>query len=418
MTYYGDSRPEDQAADAAMADLYRQLNNQDLPDDPAFDTEAGLRDIASRVHREHTEPAHADQAWRRPARTGARSAEAGRVPLLAWPSVRTGGDPAVPAGRRAGWKGPRPDGFGPGGPARAVPPEAKSGTLQDEHLADEGTASAPGGPDAGQPPPAFSQLASTLAALTAPPSPTELRDEAGAMSAFRDTAGNPHGAEAAPSRELRGARKTVMALRATVSARPGIAVIVIVLGAGLCAWTVKMGIDPIVPAAIGAWAAAAAIALLAENRQGKRRRTQTGLERHQLMRDGRQECATLLRMTRELEAAVRDHGGSRSPDKALRGQEIRELATDLAGQAQKVGLLVSALGTMAAALSDEAIRLAAIVMSWENTASGTPAQPADTVRLERHLTDFKRAALTVFYSGRAITNGPPIADELQRELAM
>ena len=57
MTYYGDSRPEDQAADAAMADLYRQLNNQDLPDDPAFDTEAGLRDIASRVHREHTEPA-------------------------------------------------------------------------------------------------------------------------------------------------------------------------------------------------------------------------------------------------------------------------------------------------------------------------------------------------------------------------
>jgi crotonobetainyl-CoA:carnitine CoA-transferase CaiB-like acyl-CoA transferase len=123
-------------------------------------------------------------------------------------------------------------------------------------------------------------------------------------------------------------------------------------------------------------------------------------------------------MTRELEAAVRDHGGSRSPDKALRGQEIRELATDLAGQAQKVGLLVSALGTMAAALSDEAIRLAAIVMSWENTASGTPAQPADTVRLERHLTDFKRAALTVFYSGRAITNGPPIADELQRELAM
>ena len=71
--YYGDSRPEDQAADDAMAALYRQLNNQDLPDDPAFDTEAGLRDLASRIHpdlAEHTDHTerhryHADAAGRR-----------------------------------------------------------------------------------------------------------------------------------------------------------------------------------------------------------------------------------------------------------------------------------------------------------------------------------------------------------------
>ncbi len=49
MTYYGDSRPGDQAADTAMRALYRQLDEQGLPGDPPFDVEAGLRDLKERL---------------------------------------------------------------------------------------------------------------------------------------------------------------------------------------------------------------------------------------------------------------------------------------------------------------------------------------------------------------------------------
>lgn len=60
--YYGDSRPGDQATDAAMTALYRQLGNQSLPDDPGFDTEAGLRDLTSRIiRRELVQPADVGQ---------------------------------------------------------------------------------------------------------------------------------------------------------------------------------------------------------------------------------------------------------------------------------------------------------------------------------------------------------------------
>ena len=49
--YHGDSRTQDLATDAAMTALYRQLDNQNLPDDPGFDIEAGLRDLTSRIVR-------------------------------------------------------------------------------------------------------------------------------------------------------------------------------------------------------------------------------------------------------------------------------------------------------------------------------------------------------------------------------
>jgi len=35
--------------DQAMTALYRQLGSQDLPGDPAFDVEAGLRDLTARL---------------------------------------------------------------------------------------------------------------------------------------------------------------------------------------------------------------------------------------------------------------------------------------------------------------------------------------------------------------------------------
>ena len=58
--YHGDSQPQDLATDAAMTALYRQLDSQDLPDDPDFDTEAGLRDLTSRIaRRELAQPAAA-----------------------------------------------------------------------------------------------------------------------------------------------------------------------------------------------------------------------------------------------------------------------------------------------------------------------------------------------------------------------
>jgi hypothetical protein len=53
MMYHGDdSRPQDQAADNAMRALYRQLDQYDLPADTPFDTEAGLRDLTSRINHE------------------------------------------------------------------------------------------------------------------------------------------------------------------------------------------------------------------------------------------------------------------------------------------------------------------------------------------------------------------------------
>jgi hypothetical protein len=45
-------RPQDQADDSVMRDLYQYLGQHDLPGDPAFDTEAGLRDLISRMRRE------------------------------------------------------------------------------------------------------------------------------------------------------------------------------------------------------------------------------------------------------------------------------------------------------------------------------------------------------------------------------
>jgi hypothetical protein len=45
----GEPRDLTGAEDAAMRDLYRQLGEQDLPGDPPFDVEAGLRDLKKRL---------------------------------------------------------------------------------------------------------------------------------------------------------------------------------------------------------------------------------------------------------------------------------------------------------------------------------------------------------------------------------
>ena len=51
--YHGDdSRPQDQAADAAMTDLYQQLDDHDLPADTPFNTAAGHRDLTDRIQAE------------------------------------------------------------------------------------------------------------------------------------------------------------------------------------------------------------------------------------------------------------------------------------------------------------------------------------------------------------------------------
>jgi hypothetical protein len=50
--YHGDSGPQDQAADAAMAALYWQLDYLDLPGEVPFDTAAGLRDLIGRIQAE------------------------------------------------------------------------------------------------------------------------------------------------------------------------------------------------------------------------------------------------------------------------------------------------------------------------------------------------------------------------------
>lgn len=49
---HGDPRPEDPADDAAMAALYRQLDDHDLSTDPPFDAEAGLQQLTERMGRE------------------------------------------------------------------------------------------------------------------------------------------------------------------------------------------------------------------------------------------------------------------------------------------------------------------------------------------------------------------------------
>lgn len=51
----------EQVTGIPMTALYRQLHDQGLPDDPAFDVEAGLRDIKKRIQRER---ADADRAER------------------------------------------------------------------------------------------------------------------------------------------------------------------------------------------------------------------------------------------------------------------------------------------------------------------------------------------------------------------
>lgn len=50
--YHGDSSPQDQAADAAMTALYRQLDDHDLPADIPLDTAAGHRDLTHRIQAE------------------------------------------------------------------------------------------------------------------------------------------------------------------------------------------------------------------------------------------------------------------------------------------------------------------------------------------------------------------------------
>jgi hypothetical protein len=50
--YHGDSCPEDQATDTAMAALYRQLDNHDLSTDTPFDAQAGLQRLTDRIHHE------------------------------------------------------------------------------------------------------------------------------------------------------------------------------------------------------------------------------------------------------------------------------------------------------------------------------------------------------------------------------
>lgn len=50
--YHGDPRPEDQAADAAMAATYQQLDDHDLSTDPPFDAQAGLQRLTERIDRE------------------------------------------------------------------------------------------------------------------------------------------------------------------------------------------------------------------------------------------------------------------------------------------------------------------------------------------------------------------------------
>jgi hypothetical protein len=67
MMYHGDSRPDDQDADAAMMAMYRELDQRDLPSDPAFDLEAGLQDLTGRMQREtsrSSEPAPIGQRER------------------------------------------------------------------------------------------------------------------------------------------------------------------------------------------------------------------------------------------------------------------------------------------------------------------------------------------------------------------
>jgi hypothetical protein len=57
--YHDDSSPQDQAADATMTALYRQLDDHDLPGDAPLDTAAGLRDLTGRIQ---AESSHASQS--------------------------------------------------------------------------------------------------------------------------------------------------------------------------------------------------------------------------------------------------------------------------------------------------------------------------------------------------------------------
>lgn len=107
--YHGDdSRPEDLAADNAMTALYRQLDQHDLPADTPFDTEAGLRDLTSRIDRELVGRARQDHG--RLPEYAAPAEPSEKTPEDALPSPgkgRTSGSPGLKimaaAAMAAGW---------------------------------------------------------------------------------------------------------------------------------------------------------------------------------------------------------------------------------------------------------------------------------------------------------------------------
>jgi hypothetical protein len=115
-------------------------------------------------------------------------------------------------------------------------------------------------------------------------------------------------------------------------------------------------------------------------------------ERSQLAREKRAQCVSLLRLARDFRVLVENTYDSTGPELDAHAAQVRQLAADIAGQADEVEFMVPGTETEALSLAEAARLLAAPVADKKNRALGSSLLSPDFTKFDRCLDEFKKAA--------------------------
>lgn len=117
-------------------------------------------------------------------------------------------------------------------------------------------------------------------------------------------------------------------------------------------------------------------------------------ERAELARKKREQCVSLLRLTRDFRVLAESVYGS-SVSAAQTPEEVRQAAADLASQADEIEFMVPGVDSEVLALATAAGQLVTIAEE-KNREHGSALVPADFEELDESLEKFKQAARTTF----------------------